>query len=84
MNKFENPKPGVNLELARVLAAAIVNKDFCALLLQNPEEALTQGYLGEPFVLSDQEKNFLLTNHADTLQDLAQQFPAFQSAEKPL
>lgn len=84
MNKFEKHNPGMNLEVARVLAAAVVNKEFCKLLLQDPKTALEQGYEGESFLLSDQEKGFLLTNRADTLQDLAKQLLALQSAEKPL
>lgn len=84
MNKFEKPNPGMNLEVARVLAAAIVNPTFCNLLLTDPKTALEQGYEGESFLLSDQEKGFLLTNRADTLQDLAKQLLALQSAEKPL
>ena len=39
-------------QMSRVFAAAVVNKQFCSTLLQNPNQALQNGYLGESFSLS--------------------------------
>jgi hypothetical protein len=38
-----------------VLAAAVVNHEFCQLLLDQPEVALQQGYLGDSFDLTSEE-----------------------------
>jgi hypothetical protein len=64
---------GSSLELNRLLATAVVNYQFRSLLLNNPEAALRDGYQGTPFSLADEERNLLLSIHADSLQDLAQQ-----------
>jgi hypothetical protein len=84
MNSNEKLKLNAYSELARILAAAVVNKEYRTLLLQNPEAALNQGYQGESFALSDEETTLLLSIKADNLPDLAKQFLALQSAEKPL
>ena len=39
-------------DINRVLAAAVVSKAFCHLLLTNPTKALAQGFCGERFSLS--------------------------------
>ena len=58
--------------LHRLFAAAIVSDQFRKTLLRKPEEALAKGYLGQPFILTDQEKLLIESIHADTLTDLAQ------------
>ena len=58
--------------LHRLFAAAIVSDQFCKTLLRKPEEALANGYLGQPFQLTDQEKLLIKSIQADTLTDLAQ------------
>ncbi|RME86671.1 MAG: hypothetical protein D6770_11365 [Anaerolineae bacterium] len=57
----------------RILAAAVVNREFRHLLLHDPEQALRDGFQGEAFVLSDAERLLLLSIHADSLADLASQ-----------
>ena len=59
--------------LHRLFAAAIVSDQFRETLLNKPEEALANGYLGQTFSLTDREKMILKTIRADTLTDLAQQ-----------
>jgi hypothetical protein len=61
------------LELNRLLATAVVNCQFRSLLLNDPEVALKDGYQGTPFLLADDERALILSIHADSLQDLAQQ-----------
>ena len=58
--------------LHRLFAAAVVNDQFRETLLREPEAALANGYLGQPFSLSDQEKIILKSVRAKTLADLAQ------------
>lgn len=58
--------------LHRLFAAAVVSDQFRETLLTRPDEALTNGYLGQSFVLTDREKMIIRTVRADTLTDLAQ------------
>jgi hypothetical protein len=62
-----------HLDLFRLLAAAIVNPSFCQQLLIDPKQAIDNGYQGETFNLSDNERYLLLFIHADSLADLARQ-----------
>ena len=58
--------------LQRLFAAAIVSDQFREILLNKPEEALTKGYLGQTFMLTDQEQALIKSIQANTLPDLAQ------------
>lgn len=58
--------------LRRLFAAAIVSDQFRETLLRKPEEALAKGYLGQIFMLTDQEQTLIKSIQADTLTDLAQ------------
>ena len=59
--------------ISRVFAAAVVNKQFCSTLLQDPQGALQKGYLGETFSLSREEKDLIISIRANSLSDLAKQ-----------
>ena len=59
--------------LNRVFAAAVVNRQFCDMLLRDPREALKKGYLGETFLLTPEEVSLIASIRADTLSDLARQ-----------
>lgn len=59
--------------LNRVIAAAVVNRQFCDMLLKNPQEALQKGYLGETFTLTPEESALIASIQANTLSDLAKQ-----------
>lgn len=58
--------------LHRLFAAAIVSNQFRETLLKEPEAALANGYLGQPFSLTDQEKVIIQSVRAKNLADLAQ------------
>ena len=58
--------------LHRLFAAAVVSAQFRSTLLQAPEEALANGYLGQTFPLTDQEKKIIKTIRAENLADFAQ------------
>jgi hypothetical protein len=61
------------LELSRLLAAAVINPEFCRLLLNNPELALQRGFQGEGFFFTEYECNLILSIRADSLSGLANQ-----------
>ncbi len=58
--------------LHRLFAAAIVSDQFRRTLLREPEKALANGYLGQTFPLTDQEKKIIKTIRAENLTDFAQ------------
>jgi hypothetical protein len=58
--------------LHRLFAAAVVSNQFRETLLREPEAALANGYLGQPFTLSEQERNIIQSVRAQNLADLAQ------------
>ncbi len=62
-----------HLELNRLLAAAIVNPQFCRLLLDDPFLALQEGCQGENFFLSEEEHTLILSIRADTITDLSRE-----------
>lgn len=68
-----SPMPMQSPGLSRMFAAAIVNQQFCSLLLSNPNEALRKGYLGETFSLTREEFDLIVSIHAKSLSDLARQ-----------
>ncbi len=66
-------KPNVSSGLSQVFAAAVVNQQFCNMLLQDPSIALQKGYLGETFSLSKEEQDLIVSIRAKSLSDLAKQ-----------
>ena len=72
--QLDNTPIGTNSNgLSRVFAAAVVNRQFCDLLLRDPHEALQKGYLGETFPLSKEERDLIVSINARSLSDLARQ-----------
>ena len=61
------------LELSRLMAAAVINPEFCHLLLDDPELALQRGFQGEDFFFTEDERNLILSIRADSLPGLATQ-----------
>jgi hypothetical protein len=59
--------------LSQVFAAAVVNQQFCDMLLHDPSIALQKGYLGETFSLSKEEQDLITSIRAKSLSDLAKQ-----------
>jgi hypothetical protein len=59
--------------LSRVFSAAVVNRQFCNMLLEDPHIALKKGYLGEKFSLSREEEDVIVSIRAKSLSDLAKQ-----------
>ena len=73
-HKNTSPSSAVN----RVIAAAVVNKNFRDLLLTDPGQALAQGYQGETFPLDYNERILVLSIQADTLKEFALQIISCQ------
>ncbi len=66
-------KPKISSGLSQVFAAAVVNQQFCEMLLQDPSIALQKGYLGQTFPLSKEEQDLITSIRAKSLPDLAKQ-----------
>jgi hypothetical protein len=59
--------------LSRLLSAAVINQEFCDLLLTEPAAAVTAGYNGEAFQLETDEQELVRSICATSLADFAQQ-----------
>jgi hypothetical protein len=59
--------------ISSVFAAAVVSKNFCNMLLSNPDQALKQGYMGQTFGLSPEDSALIVSIRAQSLPDLARQ-----------
>lgn len=68
---FITPTHRINPELNRLLTAAVINRNFCELLLSDPANALANGYNGEYFHLANEEKARLLSIRARSLEEFA-------------
>ena len=71
-----NGTPKQGKELRRLLTAAVINRDFCNLLLADPAVAMATGYNGQPFQLDTEEEELILSIHATSLVDFARQLTA--------
>jgi len=59
--------------LNRVFTAAVVDQPFREALLHEPAQALANGFLGQPFLLTKEEFDLITSIRAETLPDLAKQ-----------
>ena len=59
--------------LSNVFAAAVVSRSFCTMLLQSPDQALKEGYMGQAFALSPEDAALIVSIRAASLPDLARQ-----------
>jgi len=71
-NKFTS-RPSNSSGLSQIFAAAVVNRQFCDMLLNDPSIALQKGYLGQTFSLSKEERDLITSIRAKSLSDLAKQ-----------
>lgn len=65
------PNSSSNVEFSRIISAAVINKRFRSTLLSDPSTAIAQGYFGEPFSLSNDQKNRISTIREDSLEGFA-------------
>jgi hypothetical protein len=59
--------------VSSLYAAAVVSRNFCELLLRDPDTALNQGYMGKRFELSAEDAALIVSINARSLPDLARQ-----------
>ncbi|MBC8335882.1 MAG: hypothetical protein ISR59_07605 [Anaerolineales bacterium] len=64
---------GPHPEVTRLLAAAVVNRQFRFLLLNDPVQALKMGYQGEKFAFTKHERDLISSINAKSLSELAGQ-----------
>lgn len=67
----KSQNPGLKRELSRVISAAVVNRQFCDLLLIDPNKALNNGYCGENFSLTTDDRDRLGSIRAGSLAEFA-------------
>jgi hypothetical protein len=71
-------------EISKILSAAIINKPFRDLLLNDPGKAIEQGYHGQMFLLTNDEKNWLRSIKAGSICEFAkiivEGVPSYQPA----
>lgn len=58
-------------ELSRLLTAAVVNPEFCSLLLSNTPIALSGGYNGETFEFTPEAQKMIFSINANSLEEFA-------------
>ena len=79
LKKIENytyNKNGSQQEYSRLLSAAVINRNFCNMLLNDPSKAISKGYSGEKFNLSADAEAKLSTIRAASLQEFAAKLAA--------
>ena len=60
-------------EYSRILTAAVINPQFCRILLTDLDRALNIGFAGEPFRLNTESHDLLSGIHAQSLSEFARQ-----------
>ena len=60
-------------EFSRILSAAVINRKFREMLLDDPSQAVSRGFNGESFNLSSKEKSELSSLKGLSLADFASQ-----------
>lgn len=72
-----------NSDISRLLAAAVVSRQFCSLLLADPARAISMGFAGEHFSLTAEEYEMVLSARAATLPEFAQQISKHMPGPRP-
>ncbi len=65
--KFARP------EVSRLLTAAVINRSFRSMLLNDSAKAIASGFNGEQFNMGSAETHQLTSIHASTLAEFASQ-----------
>lgn len=76
-------EPDRSSEMSRLLNAALIDRQFCDLLLTRPDLALANGYNGEAFLLSFRDRRFILRARFASLTDFAERWLAFDCRSRP-
>jgi hypothetical protein len=62
-----------NPEINRLLTAAVINRNFRSMLLNDPAKAIAGGYYGEQFNIGSKAAHQVKSIHATSLADFAAQ-----------
>ena len=68
-------------DINRLFAAAVIDREFCQLLLTNPTRAIIQGYYGEKFQLPPETTAQLQSIQAASLSEFARQLAVKNNGE---
>jgi hypothetical protein len=71
-------------EISRLITAAVINRGFCQMLLDNPKSALASGYKGETFALETEEQDFIFSIQAASLAEFATQLVNCKNGSRKL
>lgn len=66
------PRPNYD-NVNRLLAAAVISRQFCNTLLNDPVRAIQEGFAGEQFTLSTDEYELVTAIRSSSLTDFAEQ-----------
>jgi hypothetical protein len=64
-------------DINRLMAAAVIDRDFCNLLLSKPAAAIGQGYYGEKFQIAPETQKQIDTIRARSLSEFAQKLTSY-------
>lgn len=68
---------GRSTEISKVISAAVINKSFREMLLDHPGLALNQGFGGQNFYLTDDEKAVICSIKATNLSDFSRALTSY-------
>lgn len=77
-----DPHESVKMECGRLIHAAVINRRFLDRLLANPIKSIEDGYCGEKFAFTAEEKQRIQRIRASSLADFSSQL--MQAMEMPL
>ena len=69
---FPNPYEAVLMECSRLIHAAVISKRFLNSLLANPQKSIEDGFCGEKFSFSLEEKQQITNIRASSLAEFSQ------------
>lgn len=70
---FPEPNESVMMECARLIHAAVISRRFLNTLLTNPIQSIEEGYCGEKFAFTHEEKQQIKLIRANTLAEFSTQ-----------
>lgn len=69
----QDPNESILMECGRLIHAAIINKPFLNKLLTDPLKSIEEGFFGEKFVFSYEEKQKINLIQANSLSEFSKQ-----------
>jgi len=74
INTTTSPKRQLaSAEYSRIISAAVINRQFRQMLLQDPLKAISNGYSGEQFEINSDDRDRLASIKASSLAEFATQ-----------